>query len=101
MCGSCGFPQAKGHWTEAGAATAHDRLRARHRRAQLLQRILPAFGVNAHDPMSTPGLVVSDMRGHHEIAADLTQLWAAAERLGGRAIDPLDPRFTGEAPEPT
>jgi hypothetical protein len=80
--------------------TAHDRLRARYRRAQLLQRILPAFGVNAHDPISTPGVVVSDMSGNHEIAADLAQLWAAAERLGGRAIDPLDPRFTGEAAEP-
>ena len=99
MCGTCGFPQAKGHWTEAGAATPHDRLRARYRRAQLLQRILPAFGVNAHDPIATPGLVVSDGRGRQEIAADLTQLWASAERLAGRAIDPLDPRFTGEAPE--
>lgn len=99
MCGTCGFPQAKGHWTEAGAATAHDRLRARYRRAHLLQRILPAFGVTAHDPISMPGIVVSDMSGNHEIAADLAQLWAAAERFGGRAIDPLDPRFTGEASE--
>ena len=99
MCGSCGLPQAKGHWTEAGAATAHDRLRARYSRAQLLQRIVPAFGVEVHDPISTPGFIVSDMRGNHEIAADLTQLWAAAERLGGRVIDPLDALFTGEAPE--
>ncbi len=99
MCGSCGFPQAKGHWTEAGAATAHDRLRARYRRAQLLRRILPAFGVTANDPISMPGIIVSDMSGSHEIVADLAQLWAAAERLGGRVIDPLDPRFTGEAPQ--
>jgi hypothetical protein len=101
MCGSCGFPQAKGHWTEAGAATAHDRVRARYRRAQLLQRVLPAFGVNAHDPIVTPGLIVSDMSGRQEIAADLTELWATAERFAGRAIDPLDARFTGEAPEPS
>ena len=97
MCGTCGFPRAKGHWTEAGLATAHDRVRARYRRAQLLQRILPAFGVSAHDPISTPGIVVSDMRGNNEIAADLAHLWAVAERLGGRRIDPLDSRFTGEA----
>src|SRR5262245_58616201 len=99
MCGSCGFPQAKGHWTEAGAATAHDRLRARYRRAQLLQRIVPAFGIQVHDPISTTGIIVSHMRGNHEIAADLTHLWAAAEGLGGRVIDPLDARFTGEASE--
>lgn len=100
MCGTCGFPTAKGHWTEAGAATAHDRVRARYRRAQVLQRILPAFGVNAHDPIQTPGVILSSMSGSHEIAADLAQVWAAAERLGGRTVDPLDPRFTGEAPEP-
>jgi hypothetical protein len=28
------------------------------------------------------------------MAADLAELWAAAERIGGKAIDPLDPRFT-------
>ena len=43
MCASCGFPAAPGHWTEAGAATAPDRLRARFRRAQVLQSVLPAL----------------------------------------------------------
>jgi hypothetical protein len=28
------------------------------------------------------------------MVADLTEFWAAAERIGGRIIDPLDPRFT-------
>lgn len=99
MCGACGFPTTKGHWTEAGAATAHDRVRGRYRRAQVLQRILSPFGINAHDPIQTPGVVVSNMSGSHEIAADLSQVWAAAERLGGRVIDPLDACFTGEGPE--
>ena len=47
MCSACGFPAAPGHWTEAGANTAPDRLRARFRRAQVLQKVLPAYGLTA------------------------------------------------------
>jgi hypothetical protein len=28
------------------------------------------------------------------MVADLTEFWAAAERIGGKVIDPLDSRFT-------
>jgi len=34
------------------------------------------------------------MTGNQVIAADLSELWTAAERLGSQSIDPLDPRFT-------
>jgi hypothetical protein len=34
------------------------------------------------------------MTGNQVIAADLSELWTAAERLGSHRIDPLDPRFT-------
>ena len=95
MCGSCGFPSAAGHWTEAGSAsTAHDRLRARFRRVQVLRSILPAYGLTAHDDALTPGIVVGNMTGNQVIAADLSELWTVAERLGSQSIDPLDPRFT-------
>ena len=40
MCASCGYPMRPGHWTEAGAPEAHDRLRARFRRAEVLNRVL-------------------------------------------------------------
>jgi hypothetical protein len=97
MCSACGFPAAPGHWTEAGALTAPDRLRARFRRAQLLQTILPAYGLTAHDGGQVPGIQVSTLSGSHAILRDLDELWAAAERLTGAPIDPLDPRFTGGA----
>ena len=35
--------------------------------------------------------VVSDGKGRSEVAEDLAGLWAAAERLAGRPLDPLDP----------
>jgi hypothetical protein len=96
MCANCGFPAAPGHWTEAGAATPPDRLRSRFRRAQVLQSVLPAFGLNAHDGGLVPGIQISTFSGSEEIAGNLEELWSTAERLNGAAIDPLDPRFIGE-----
>lgn len=95
MCSACGFPAAPGHWTEAGAATAPDRLRARFRRAQVLRSILPAYGLTAHDGAQVPGIQVSTLSGDQVIARDLEEVWVTAERLAGRPVDPLDPRFIG------
>lgn len=95
MCSACGFPATPGHWTEAGAATAPDRLRARFRRAQVLRSILPAYGLTAHDGAQVPGIQVSTLSGDQVIARDLDEVWVTAERLAGRPVDPLDPRFIG------
>jgi len=95
MCSACGFPAAPGHWTEAGAADAPDRLRARFRRAQVLQSVLAAYGLTAHDGAQVPGIQISTLSGDHTIARDLAEVWVTVERLAGRAIDPLDPRFIG------
>jgi hypothetical protein len=95
MCSACGFPAAPGHWTEAGANTAPDRLRARFRRAQVLQAVLPAYGLTAHEDAHVIGIQVSTLSGSHAIVRDLSEVWATAERLAGGAVDPLDPRFIG------
>ncbi len=93
MCANCGYPAAQGHWTEAGTASAPDRLRARFRRAEILKGLLPAYGLTAHDDGVIPGVTVSTRTGDHLMAADLAELWGAAERLAGRPFDPLDPAF--------
>ena len=102
MCSACGFPAAPGHWTEAGAADMTERLRARFRRADVLRRVLRVYGLNAHDGGLVPGVQISDNSGSHVIARDLADVWAIAEKLGGRVVDPLDPAFTsapgGERP---
>jgi hypothetical protein len=95
VCSSCGYPAAPGHWTDAGAATAPDRLRARFRRAEVLKSVLRGYGLSAHDGGEVPGIHLSTFSGSHAIAPNLEEAWAAAERLAGRAIDPLDPRFIG------
>ena len=96
MCASCGFPAAPGHWTEAGAATAPDRLRQRFRRAQVLQSVLRPFGLTAHDGGLVPGIQIATLSGNQAIVATLEDVWTLAEQLTGRAIDPLDPRFIGD-----
>lgn len=96
MCSACGFPAAPGHWTEAGAQTAHDRLRGRFRRAQVLQNVLPAFGLKAYDGGEIPGIQIATLSGSETIVRNLDEVWALAEKLSGGPVDPLDPRFIGE-----
>ena len=97
MCSNCGFPSTLAHWTEAGAASASDRIRNRFRRAAGLRVALQSYGLTAHDDGATSGIALADKTGRIEIVESLADLWVAAERLGGRPIDPLDARFT--APE--
>lgn len=96
MCSACGFPAAPGHWTEAGAPTAHDRLRAKYRRAQVLQNVLPAYGLKVFEGSEVPGIQLSTMTGAQAIVRDLDEVWAMAEKVSGGPVDPLDPRFIGE-----
>ena len=93
MCASCGFPAAPGHWTEAGAATAPDRLRERFRRAQVLQAVLRPYGLSAHDGGLVPGIQIATLAGNQSIVRTLEDVWTLAEQLTGAAIDPLDRRF--------
>ena len=90
MCGSCGFPAAPGHWTDAGATTPHERLRERFRRVTLLQKVLRQFGVTAHDGGVVPGIQVMSLSGGQTIVPDLEALWAEVEKLSGQVFDPLD-----------
>ncbi len=93
MCNACGNPAAPGHWTEAGAATPGDRLRARFHRARVLDEILRPYGLMAHDGGVVPGIQLGNRAGASMIVENLTELWAEAERLNGAPIDPLDARY--------
>jgi hypothetical protein len=90
MCSACGFPAAPGHWTEAGAATPHDRLRERFRRVQVLQKVLKGSGVSAHDGGLVPGVQVMSASGAQTIVPDLEALWREVEKLRGRTFDPFE-----------
>lgn len=93
MCNACGNPAFPGHWTDAGAATPGDRLRARFHRASVLNAILRPYGLTAHDGGMVPGIQLSSLSGAHGMVANLAEVWAEAERLVGAPIDPLSPRY--------
>jgi hypothetical protein len=90
MCSGCGTPPLVGHWADAGGANPADRLRIRSARAQVLARVLAAHHLTVRDGMLVPGLTLSASGGRQIIVPDLDALWTAAERLSGRAVDPLD-----------
>jgi 1-aminocyclopropane-1-carboxylate deaminase/D-cysteine desulfhydrase-like pyridoxal-dependent ACC family enzyme len=96
MCSACGYPAMPGHWTDAGTQTLHDKLRARHKRAQILNSTLKRYGLRVHDDLSMPGMQVYNFSGLSEIVKDLNELWQAAERMTGLCIDPLDARFLNQ-----
>jgi hypothetical protein len=93
MCNACGNPAVPGHWTEAGADTPGDRLRARFHRAGLLNKVLRPYGMTAHDGGHVPGIQLGTLSGSTTIVSDLGALWTEAERVLGHPIDPLDPAF--------
>lgn len=92
MCSACGFPSRPGHWTDAGGATPGDRIRLRLVRLAAVNRLLAPYGLKAHDDGVIPGLQLFAPGGARELVADLDQLWDAAARLAGEAIDPLSLR---------
>ena len=96
MCNACGNPAVPGHWTDAGATTPGDRLRARFHRAGVLNAILRPYGLSAYDGGTVPGIQLSTLSGAQTIVQNLNDLWVEAERLIGYPIDPLDPRYLGD-----
>ena len=95
MCASCGYPAAPGHWTDAGATDPGERMRARFRRARVLNAVLRAYGLTAHDGGLIPGIQIATLSGAQANVDDLAGVWVAAERLAGVPVDPLDTRFLG------
>ena len=89
MCSGCGAPPVPGHWTDAGGSNATDRLRIRATRLRVLARVLAAHHLTVSDGMLVPGMMLSGSGGRQVLVRDLDALWAAAERLTGRPIDPL------------
>ncbi len=89
MCTACGIPAAPGVWTEAGAASAGDRLRARARQVRHLDRILRRHGLTVAEGGTVPGFQLARLTGEVVLVPDLPAVWAEAARMLGRPVDPL------------
>ncbi|MET7242834.1 hypothetical protein ABZT49_05655 [Methylobacterium sp. EM32] len=98
MCALCGVLGGAEHWADAharpGAFTRNTsplaRRRERARRVAEANRILALFGLKLSDWQGT-AFRLATRTGKVELVGDLGHLWAAAERLLGRPLDPLDP----------
>ena len=98
MCSLCGVLGGNEHWTDAAARPGVftrnveriDRRRERTRRVGAANRVLAAFGMSLSDWQGS-SFVLSTRTGKSEMVEDLGHLWPAAEKLSGRACDPLDP----------
>jgi hypothetical protein len=94
MCSLCGTLYSTRHWAEApGASAAVDARRAwmrdRLRRVELLNRVLRPVALSVADWAGT-AYVLRTRTGTSVLCADLATIFAEAERLTGRRLDPLD-----------
>lgn len=84
MCGLCGV-LGSDHWAEREGGR-----RAHALRTRLAGWVLRHYGLELRE-WAGGTYVLSDRKGRFALAADLASLWAEAERLAGRRLDPLDP----------
>ena len=109
MCGLCGMFAGERHWTERaaspaifgeagngrGAGAEPPRVtpaRERQERVRLVNLVLDPLGLVLSE-WAASSYVLRTKTGRSEMVPDLGALWPAAERLVGRACDPLDPGF--------
>jgi len=90
MCILCYGLAGDEHWTDArmGSEPAPS-LKARRRR--ILAAVLGAAGLDYSDDPTGLTSLISDRKGSVAVARSLGEVWAAAEQVNGRRLDPLDP----------
>ncbi len=58
-----------------------------------LSRVLRPFGLVVAEGGTVPGFQLGRLTGEVVLVADLPTLWAEAERMLGRPVDPLSPPY--------
>ncbi|MDQ2801500.1 MAG: hypothetical protein M3Y41_01990 [Pseudomonadota bacterium] len=108
MCVLCGQMLNEIHWSErqlnpewitqgAGEAT---RRRNRRARVRLIGAVLAHYGLEITDDWSASNYLLGDRKGNQQVLASLAELWPAASRMTGRALDPLDDGLLDRFVEP-
>jgi hypothetical protein len=100
VCALCGVFGGKGHWSDSTSAPdvfasrtePQTRLRERQTRTRLINVILKHYGVTVKD-WSGSSYLLTTLTGRTAIVDTVGELWAAAERLSGRTVDPLDDAY--------
>ncbi len=102
MCALCGVLGGRGEWSDssstpaafAGRAEPPTRLRERQDRTRILNAVLKHHGVSVKD-WSGNSYLLTGRTGRTAIVGTVGEIWAAAERIGGRRCDPLDEGYLG------
>jgi len=87
MCGICGLLQGTAHWSRADVPPEQSR-RERLLQAAQANRLLALFRLELRD-LHGQSYLLSGPTGASVLLPDLGGLWAAAELLLGRRLDPL------------
>jgi hypothetical protein len=98
MCGMCGLLQASAHWSHADAASGQAR-RRRLLQVAKANRLLHLFRLELRDFHGQSYLLIGPT-GASQLVSDFGALWAAAEQLLGRPIDPLAMPWPAPMPAP-
>jgi hypothetical protein len=89
MCGLCGAFGAADHWADGLASGAASPSAERRRRAAAANRILDCYGLRLTEWANRFTLV--SRTGKSAVVDNFGGLWIEAEKISGRACDPLDP----------
>lgn len=98
MCILCYGLTGEEHWTDARVG-GETQASVRARRRGMLTRILAAHGLEYSDEPTGAAALISDRKGNVAVARNLGEVWAAAEELAGRRLDPLAPELLGNLGE--
>lgn len=90
MCGLCGLLGEDIHWSDP-LSDELPRRRERLRRIAAINRVLAPFRLSVSDFQGTAYLL-HGATGRQELANGLEDLWAKAQAILGRPMDPLDTR---------
>jgi hypothetical protein len=107
MCALCGLLGGTGHWTEsqaapeafAGRAHSHTITRERLDRSVLVNKVLQHYRLSLK-PWSGSSYVLRGGTGKAVLVDNLSQMWAAAEKMTGLQMDPLDEALIGDLQAP-
>jgi hypothetical protein len=91
MCGLCGDLTPQEHWSDRGPGSGG----ARHRQERLraVRTLLRDTGLTVAEWRGR-GYQLGNGRGRTALVRDLGSLWAEAEKMLGRPVDPLAERTT-------
>ena len=96
MCSLCGVLGGRAHWSDSAghpdafpAGTQLTRRAERQHRTRLANTVLAHYGLTLKD-WTGASYVLATRTGRTAMVENLTEIWAAAEKLTGNACDPLD-----------